>query len=325
MPRPDVNRFGEMEVFVQVVDSQSFSAAAQRLALTPSAVSKLVARLEARLGARLLVRSTRGLHLTPEGLAFQARAREILESMAEAEREVSHASAPRGRVRINANVPFGRRCLMPLMPEFLTRYPEVFIDLVLTDQVVNVREEKADIAIRTGPLKDSGLVSRELGQSRFVVVASPAYLKDRQMPTNPEQLADHNCLGFGFTRHTQLWPFVDALGARLSTVPRGNMLVSDGESMRQLALHGVGIARLANFHVNQDIAEERLVPLLEVFNPGDTEPVHAVFIGPGKELPARVRAVLDFLYERVALDEQANCDRSSAPEMLPPGTHQHGS
>ncbi|RQO46797.1 LysR family transcriptional regulator [Variovorax sp. KBW07] len=303
MARQEINRSGEMEVFVQVVDSQSFSAAARRLSLTPSAVSKLVARLEARLGARLLVRSTRGLHLTPEGASFHARARGILDAMAEAEREVSQAATPRGRVRINTNVPFGRRCLLPLMAEFLARCPEIFIDLVLTDQVVNVREEKTDIAIRTGPLKDSGLVSRELGQSRFAVVASPAYLQGREAPAHPADLARHNCLGFGFIRHTQVWPFVDADGARLSVVPRGNMHVSDGETMRELALEGVGLARLARFHVGRDIAEGRLVPLLEPFNPGDTDPVHAVFIGPGKELPARVRAVLDFLYERVVLDE----------------------
>ncbi|RZL88416.1 MAG: LysR family transcriptional regulator [Variovorax sp.] len=303
MARPEINRSGEMEVFVQVVHSQSFSAAARRLSLTPSAVSKLIARLEARLGARLLVRSTRGLHLTPEGTGFHTRARGILESMAEAEREVSQASTPRGRVRINANVPFGRRYLLPLMSEFLARYPEIFVDLVLTDQVVNVREEKTDIAIRTGPLKDSNLVSRELGQSRFVVVAAPAYLERRGVPAHLEDLARHNCLGFGFIRHTQVWPFVDAGGARLSVVPRGNMHVSDGETMRQLALEGVGVARLARFHVGRDVTEGRLAPLLEPFNPGDTDPVHAVFIGPGKELPARVRAVLDFLYERVTLDE----------------------
>lgn len=301
MARPEINRSGEMEVFAQVVDSQSFSAAARRLSLTPSAVSKLVARLEARLGARLLVRSTRGLHLTPEGAGFHARARGILASMAEAEREVSQASAPRGRVRVNANVPFGRHCLLPLMGEFLARYPEVFIDLVLTDQVVNVREEKTDIAIRTGPLRDSGLVSRELGASRFVVVAAPVYLARRDAPADPAALAQHNCLGFGFVRHTQTWPFVDAAGGRVQIAPRGNMHVSDGETMRVLALEGVGLARLARFHVGPDIAEGRLVPVLEDFNPGDTDAVHAVFIGPGKELPARVRAVLDFLYERVTL------------------------
>lgn len=303
MARPEINRSGEMEVFVQVVASRSFSAAARRLSLTPSAVSKLVARLEERLGARLLVRTTRGLHLTPEGTSFHARAGTILESIAEAESEVSQASVPRGRVRVNSNVPFGRCCLLPLMADFLARYPEVFVDLVLTDQVVNVREEKTDIAIRTGPLKESGLVSRELGVSRFVVVAAPAYLARKGAPPDPAALQQHNCLGFGFIRHTQVWPFVEQTGARVSVVPRGNMHVSDGETMRALVLEGVGIARLARFHVGHDIAQGRLVPLLEDFNPGDTDPVHAVFIGPGKELPARVRVVLDFLYERVSLDE----------------------
>ena len=303
MGRPEVNRSGEMEVFVQVVDSQSFSEAARRLSLTPSAVSKLIGRMEARLGARLLVRSTRGLYLTPEGASFDSRARRILESIAEAEREVGRTTIPRGRVRVNSNVPFGRTRLLPLIPELLQRYPEVFVDLVLTDNVINVREEKTDIAIRTGLLRDSGLISRTLGASRFVVVAAPAYLERHGTPKSPTDLVNHNCLNFGFIRHTQTWPFVDNAGSRLSFVPKGNIQVSDGETMRLLALEGVGVARLAHFHVGHDVAEGRLVPLLESFNPGDKDPVSAVFVAPGKELPARVRVVLDFLFERIALEE----------------------
>lgn len=269
--------------------------------MTPSAVSKLVARLEARLGARLLVRSTRGIYLTPEGASFEARARRILESIGEAEREASRTSVPRGRVRINTNVPFGRRCLIPLIPELLQRYPEIRIDLVLSDQVANVREEKTDIAIRTGPLKDVGLVSRDLGVSRYVVVASPEYIKRNGVPSEPAALAAHNCLEFGFSRHSQAWTFTSSNG-RTTVVPQGSMQVSDGETMRMLALEGVGIARLAHFHVCQDISLGKLIPLLEQFNSEDQETVHAVFVGPGLELPARVRVVLDFLYEKVALD-----------------------
>lgn len=301
MSRPEVNRSGEMEVFVQVVDSQSFSDAARRLFLSPSAVSKLIARMESRLGARLLVRSTRGVQLTAEGASFYARARSILESIAEAEREISRTQTPRGRVRVNSNVPFGRSCLLPLIPELFELYPEVLVDLVLTDQVINLREEATDIAIRTGPLKDSSLVSRKLGHSGFVVVASPSYLERHGTPENPASLAQHCCLRFGFRRHTQDWPFTDDVGRSISLSPEGNMLVSDGETMRVLTLEGVGISRLARFHVGRDIEKGRLVPLLESYNPGDTEPVHAVFIGPGKKLPTRVRAVLDFLYERVKI------------------------
>lgn len=301
MSRQEINRSAEMEVFVQVVESQNFSAAARRLSMTPSAVSKLVARLEARLGARLLVRSTRGIYLTPEGASFEARAKEILESMAVAEREASRTSTPRGKVRVNANVPFGRHCLIPLIPSLLQRYPEIRLDLVLSDQVVNVREEKTDIAIRTGPLKDVSLVSRDLGSSPYVVVASPEYLLRHGVPAEPASLAAHNCLEFGFSRHTRTWPFTDA-GGRAAVVPLGNLQVSDGETMRMLALEGVGIARLAHFHVSQDLAAGRLIPLLEQFNTGDVEAVHAVFVGPGLELPARVRVVLDFLYETVKIE-----------------------
>jgi DNA-binding transcriptional LysR family regulator len=301
MARPEINRSGEIEVFVRVVEAGSFSAAARALRMTPSAVSKLIARLETRLGARLISRSTRKLQLTPEGTAFYDSGVRILADMDAAEREAAAGAAPRGRLRVNSYVPFGHHRLMPLLPRFLERYPEISVEAVLTDSVINLMEERADVAIRAGPLSESRLVARKLGQSRMVVVAAPAYLEARGTPRTPAELTSHNLLAFGFVRHIDGLPFVDAEGAPVMVPIAGNAILSDGEAMRLTTLAGAGIARLARWHVEPDIAAGRLVRLLEEFNPGDEEQTHAVYVGQGKHLPARVRAFLDFLAETVRL------------------------
>ena len=301
MARSDINRSGEIEVFVRVVEAGSFSAAARELRMTPSAVSKLIARLEARLGARLVSRSTRKLQLTPEGTAFYDSGLRILADMAAAEQEAAAGAAPRGRLRVNSYVPFGVHRLIPLMPRFLERYPEISVELVLTDSVIDLMAERADVAIRAGPLGESRLVARKLGQSAVVVVAAPSYLETHGVPWIPADLDHHNRMGFGFVRHVDGWPFLDAEGRAIMVPITGNTLVSDGEAMRLMALAGAGIARLARWHVAADIAAGRLVSLLDDFNPGDEEATHAVYVGQGRHLPARVRAFLDFLAETVRL------------------------
>ncbi|TIQ37464.1 MAG: LysR family transcriptional regulator [Mesorhizobium sp.] len=301
MARPEINRSGEIEVFVCVVEAGSFSAAARALRMTPSAVSKLIARLEARLGARLISRSTRRLQLTPEGVAFHDRGMRILADLDAAEREAAAGAAPRGRLRVNSYVPFGQHRLMPLLPRFLERYPEISVEAVLTDSVIDLLEERADVAIRAGPLRVSRLVARKLGQSRMVVVAAPSYLEARGTPRTPADLSNHNLLDFGFVRHIDGLPFIDPDGAPIIVPIVGNATVSDGEAMRLTTLAGAGVARLARWHVEPDIAAGRLVPLLEEFNPGDEELTHAVYVGQGKYLPARVRAFLDFLAAAVRL------------------------
>jgi DNA-binding transcriptional LysR family regulator len=300
MSRLDVNRSGEMEVFTRVVELGGFSTAARAFRMTPSAVSKLVARLEVRLGVRLINRSTRKLQLTPEGSAFYERALRILDEISAAEREAAIGATPSGLLRVNTSVPFGLRLLLPLLPEFAKRYPEIKVEVVLTDLVVDLLEERADVAIRVGLMRESRLLARKLGESRMVVVASPGYLKERGTPKTPDDLADHNLLRFGFAKWENGWPFKIG-GETVAVMPSGNALVSDGEAMQHLAVAGMGLARLARFHVEADIAAGRLVPVLEAFNPGDIEPIHAVFVGHGGQLPARVRAFLDYLVETVRL------------------------
>ena len=220
--------------------------------------------------------------------------------MDEAEREAAAGTAPRGRVRVNTNVPFGLHCLLPLVPDFLERHPEVTLDVVLTDQVIDLLEERADVAIRTGPLRASQLVARKLGQSRMAVVATPVYLERHGTPRTLTELARHNRIGFNFARLMEEWPILDAGAVR--TIPAsGNVQVGDGESARRLALAGVGLARLALFHIGDDITAGRLLPVLENLNPGDAQDIHAVFIGQGGHLPARIRAFIDYLAERVRI------------------------
>ncbi|POR50462.1 LysR family transcriptional regulator [Bosea psychrotolerans] len=300
MPRPDINRSGEMEVFARVVELGGFSPAARSLRMTPSAVSKLMARLEARLGVRLIIRSTRKLQLTEEGATFHAGALRVLADLDEAERSVAAGQIPRGRLRVNSNVPFGRLYLLPLAPRFMAAHPGVQLDITITDQVIDLMDERADVAIRVGPMRPSQLVARKLGAAAMAIVASPDYLARHPAPRSIADLAWHDLITFNFARHCDEWPFcLD--GKRLFVPAHGRVTVGDGESARQLALNGQGLARLSLFHIGHDIAAGRLVPVLEDFNPGDVEEINAVYVGHGGRLPARVRAFIDFLVETVDL------------------------
>ena len=300
MARPDINRSGELEVFVRVIETGGFSAAARTLEMTPSAVSKLVARLEQRLGTRLLQRSTRQLQLTPEGCAFYERGLRVLADLEEAERCASAHAEPRGRLRVNANVPFGQHFLLPLLPAFLQQHPQIGVDLTLTDEVIDLLEQRTDVAVRAGPLKSSSLVARRLGATRMMIVASPSYAQRQGLPASIDELLAHNRLDIGHARAMQGWPLLHD-GTVQSVVPNGSARASNGDALRQLALGGLGLARLAAFQVQADVAAGRLLPVLEAANPGDLEEVHAVFLGQGGYLPLRVRAFLDFLVEKVDL------------------------
>jgi DNA-binding transcriptional LysR family regulator len=297
MPRSEINRSGEMEVFVCVVERGGFSAAARACRMTPSAVSKLVARLETRLGTRLVNRSTRAFQLTPEGSIFYERATRILADIADAEHSAGAGERPVGRIRLNTSASYATHVLAPILPEFLERHPGVSLDLIQTDLVVDLLSERTDVAVRAGPLKSSSLVARKLGDTAMVVVAAPAYLTRFGEPKTIEDLDHHNRLGFGYVRSIDGWPM--KLKGETVVVPTvGRVTASDGEALRQLALGGAGLARLAYFTVRDDIAAGRLVPVLEAFNPGDRETFHAIHTGQGGPLPSRVRALLDFLAER---------------------------
>ncbi|WP_036288594.1 LysR family transcriptional regulator [Methylosinus sp. PW1] len=296
MARPEINRSGEMEVFTRVVEHGGFSAAARICRMTPSAVSKLVTRLETRLGTRLVNRSTRAFQLTPEGCAFYERATRILADIEDAERNAGAGEQPVGRIRLNTSASYATHILAPILPQFLERCPGVTLDLVQTDQIVDLLAVRADVAVRAGPLKSSSLVARKLGDTAMVIVAAPSYLARVGEPKTIEDLADHSRLGFGYVRTVDGWPLKK--GDETVVVPIvGRVQASDGEALRRLTLGGSGLARLAAFTVRDDIAAGRLVPVLDHLNPGDREAFHAIHIGQGGPLPSRVRALLDFLAE----------------------------
>ena len=291
------NRAGEMEVFVTAAELKSFSAAGRRLKLSPSAVSKLVTRIEDRLGTRLLVRTTRSLLLTPEGEIYLERAQRILAEIAETEQLVAGGgrATPRGLLRVNATVGFGERYIVPLAGEFLALYPEVRLELSLSDGIIDLIEERTDIAFRTAPMRDSSLKARKLLESHRITVATPDYLARYGTPKHPDDLAGHNCITFTFGRNPGEWPFRDpASNALFSRPAPGNVQASSGSIARTLCLTGLGIARIGKFHVEPDIDRGALVEVLRDYNPREPEQVHAVFAGH-EHLAARIRAFIDFL------------------------------
>lgn len=291
------DRAREMALFMAVVDHGSFSAAGRSLDLSPSAVARAIDRIEARLGVRLLLRSTRTLALTAEGQSYLQAARRILADLDDAEQQIADQGAPRGRLAVSAALAHGRLCIVPLLGKFAASYPHILVDIALTDTLVDVAAGQADVAIRFGPLPDSTLTARKLGETRRVIVASPEYLAKHGTPREPEDLHQHNCLNFNFRRAEPIWPFRRD-GSDFSLCVKGNIEANNGETLGQLAAIGIGIARVGAFSVTQEIARGQLVPVLEAFNPGDVEQIHAVFVG-GVSTPARIRAFVDFLAENL--------------------------
>ena len=291
------DRATALEVFTSVVNLGSFSATARLLGVTPSAVSRTIDRIEDRLGVRLLLRSTRALALTAEGHAYLQMARRILADLCSSEEVIADQGSPRGRLKVSAALSHGRLCVVPLLGKFAALYPDILVEIALTDALVDVAGGDADVAIRFGPLADSALTARKIGESGRVIVASPDYLARHGAPRKPDDLHAHNCLNFSFRRVEPTWPFrVD--GKDVTLCVKGGIEANNGETLGQLAADGVGVARVGAFSVMAEIESGKLVPLLEEFNPGDVEQIHAVFVG-GANMPARVRVFVEFLAEHL--------------------------
>lgn len=292
------NRAGEMVVFVRVVETGSFSEAARMLRMTPSTISKLISRIETRLGVRLLERSTRRLSLTAEGQHYYERSQTLLADLDEVERELSQGAASTGGVvRVNSSVAFGTLGLEPILPEFWQAYPKIVVDLSLSDEIVDLYLDRTDVAFRIGPLPDSNIVVRRIGVAHRKIVAAPSYLERCGVPQGIDDLSQHNCLGFNFRRAAPVWPLKES-GRIVDRAVSGSMLANNGETVRRMALGGVGLARLGDYHVRADIASGRLIEVLGEAVAGDEEEVHALYLG-GDRAPQRVRAFLDFTVPRL--------------------------
>jgi DNA-binding transcriptional LysR family regulator len=285
----------EMNAFVRVAERGSFAAAAADLGLTPSALSKLVTRIEDRLGVRLLARTTRKLALTAEGELFVARSREILASIEAAEAEVTAASErPRGHLRISVGTAIAKQILGPALPVFLDRYADITVELHVSDRQVDLVAEQIDVAIRSGALGDSTLVARKVGEATRVICASPRYLEKHGTPQVPADLLQHNCLTLPGPAWSQ-WPFHTHEGINRLAVS-GTFTSDNADLLLDVALAGLGIARLADFMVARATRDGALVRLLVDSHVPESFPIHALTV-PGRHRAPRIRAFVDFLAE----------------------------
>ncbi|MBA1145760.1 LysR family transcriptional regulator [Ectothiorhodospiraceae bacterium WFHF3C12] len=289
------DHFAGIVPFVRVAEARSFTGAAKRLGLTPSAVSKAIAKLEGDLGVALLHRTSRSVTLTPEGAAFYERCRQIVSDIEEARESVSTAQAePRGHLRVSLPLAFGRLEVMPLMPGFLEQNPELTVDANLTDRAVDLAEEGYDVAVRIGRRSEARLVARRIRRTRMVTAASPAYLRERGVPERPEALRGHNCVGFLLPSTGALldWVF-EHDGRPQSIAVRGNLTVNTVEAQVEAAVSGGGVIQTLDFIARRAIEDGTLVPLLEDYL--TLGPSIFALYPENRRLSAKIGVFIDFL------------------------------
>lgn len=294
-----MDNYSQLLAFLGAAEHGNFSAAARACGLTPSAISKLISRLEDRLQVRLFQRGTRSLTLTEEGAAYLVSARAVSDAMAEAD-SLAEAFPTRvsGTLRVHTMTTFAKHQIIPWLPEFLAAYPGLTVDIQVGAQFIDQFDQGLDVAIHSGVLPDSSRIARKIGQSRWVICASPAYLARCGTPTQPAQLLEHTCFSFGFSSVWNTWGFrVEGQAITVPVVPKATF--AQGDLLRDLALGGAGIVRLAEFHVGQDIQEGRLVALLEAQAQDSTEPIYMIYTNR-KHLSPRIRAFRDFLEQKLA-------------------------
>lgn len=264
---------------------------------TTSGVSRALQRLETKLNVTLLERTTRKLKLTQEGQLFLEKARKIVNDLNEAEDALLKSdSDTSGLIRVDSATPFVLHVIAPLMLEFFERYPNIEIELNSNDQIIDLLEHKTDVAIRFGELNDSSLHARLLCKSRLYIVASPEYLEKNGYPAAPQEILNHSQIGFSKVAHLNTWP-VYVNGVKLTVKPK--IKASNGETVRKMALDGLGITCLSAFLVHQDIKQKRLVALFEEQIEIYEQRIHAVYYQQ-EHLPKRVRLFIEFLAEKLS-------------------------
>lgn len=288
------NLVPDIAVFVRVLELGTFAATADEAGLTSSGVSRIISRLEGRLGVKLLYRSTRRLALTPEGETFLGYAKKILEVVEAAEADVSRIlGRPRGHLRVNCGTAFARHKLAPLLPLFLEKYPDMTVDVSVSDRRIDPVADQCDVTIRVGPLSDSDFVAIRLGTVKRVIAASPTYLAARGMPASIHDLTHHDCLVLtGFSR-LALWPMYDH-GTKVDLAVKGPITSDSADTLLHMAIAGAGIIRLGDFLGTEAMACGQLVPLLADCHDDDPQPITALVL-PGRQVIPRVRAFVDFL------------------------------
>ncbi|WP_172378601.1 LysR family transcriptional regulator [Vibrio sp. Vb339] len=292
-----LTRSDDLEIVLTVVDAGGFSAAAEALDVQVAKVSRSVSKVESQLGVSIFNRTTRRVELTEEGRQFVDSVRLGLQMIQSAEEEiVSRGELPKGRLRVDAASPFVFHQLVPLVQSFKEAYPDIELELTSNEGFVDLLEKRTDVAIRIGKLSDSTLHARPLGKSLLHIVASPDYLAKRGLPTKPEDLSSHQIVGFSGNKVLNHWP----LPNQSDVAP--TVTASNGETVRQLALAGNGIACLSGFMVQEDMAAGRLIPILEQDKLANTdrERVNAVYY-KSSSVSKRISAFIDFIQPRLSL------------------------
>ncbi|MRI35138.1 LysR family transcriptional regulator [Endozoicomonas sp. OPT23] len=296
-----MNQFGALAIFVAVVESNGFAAAARKLGLSKSAVSKRITQLEEHLGVQLLHRSTRKLSLTEAGERYLSRAIEALNAAQEAEDSVFELQgSPKGQLKISVPMSFGRLHIAPLVPEFLSNYPGISINMVMEDRVMDLVGEGFDLAIRGGKLADSSLIARKIAPCHNLLVATPAYLKKHGTPETVSDLHDHNCLHYVYSKDSSEWVLMGR-DETVSIQTTGNFLVNNSEALMTAILGNCGIGRLTTFTASEYLKSGELVQVLPDYRlPQQT--MYAVY-PERKHLPAKVRAFIDFIIDKIGKDK----------------------
>lgn len=292
-----MDKLDSMAVLLAVVEAGSLSAAARHLAMPLATVSRKVAALEAHLKTRLLHRTTRHLALTEAGSAYVAACRRILDEIGEAERTATGEYAtPKGELTVTAPMMFGRLHIVPVVAEFLAQYPEIEINLVLTDRVMHLMDEHIDVAVRIGELPDSGLMATGVGKVRRVVCASPDYLARHGAPATPADLATHDCISFEVMESRRAWVFGAARSAQAVPV-HSRLAVNTVDAAIAAATLGVGLVRVMSYQVMHALRNDTLRIVLEPF---ESEPLPVSLVHKGQTpLPLKLRAFLDFVTPRL--------------------------
>lgn len=292
-----MDRLEAMSVIIAVNETGSFSAASRRLRMPVATVSRAVAELEARLNAQLFQRSSRQMTLTDAGRSYIESCKRIIEQVDEAEREVSgEYRSPKGDLAVTAPWGLGHMHLLPIALEFMEAYPEIALRLVLTDRIVNTVDENIDVSIRIGSLPDSNLIATRIGSVRFVLCASPGYLATRGHPSEPTELASHDCIGVDSDAMQKSWKFVKD-GSEVTVPIRTRLTVSDSEAAVEAAVAGAGVTRVMSYKMEAARRSGKLALMLEEFEQAPW-PVHILY-AERKPAPLKLRAFLDWATPRL--------------------------
>ena len=299
-----MDRLAALQAFIRVAEAGSFSAAARQIGIGQPAMSKTISQLEYTLGARLIARTTRKLSLTEDGRRFLDAARHAVDAADAAMRAAgARGAAPSGVLRIAASVAFARLQIVPRLAAFLGRYPDVEVDLVLSDRFVDLVEEGIDVAIRIGDLKDPGLVARRIGEMARITVARPDYWNRRGRPRHPDDLAAHDCVVFSGLATGDIWPFEGPEGP-IEVKVKGRVRASTSDAMREAVLEGLGVGVTPYWMWRDEVRSGALERVLIDFEP-TRRPIQAVF--PERRLVSpKVRAFVDFLAEEFRLDPRVS-------------------